>query len=113
MAFESRLIRIWRDISLLLPSVAYNGMIATNDAVNVAAGAGVVWLLGQIYVHKRFPYLEGALFIATMAASKMIASVGYVALGMLVGVWGLDKLRRRELKTGWQAVGFAGVLAGR
>lgn len=93
------------------PAVMYAGMIVTNDAVNVLAGAGTSWLLGQVFVHKRFPIWQAAVIMALVAGSKAIATVPLIALGVLLGFWGLVKCGQHRLRQGMRSIAMATSMA--
>lgn len=94
------------------PMVGHIAAIVNPDAVTILVGAGVVWLLGRIYLDNRVPILGAALLMLLAAGSKVIIAIPVVAMCVYVGIDGLRRwIKKTDTRRGQQMVAMAAVCA--
>ncbi|MFT3944872.1 MAG: hypothetical protein QM705_13770 [Ancrocorticia sp.] len=97
-------------LTLATPAVAASAVIVHNDAMTPLAGAAAVWLAARIFVGRNLGWALPTLAMALIAATRVMSSVGLLAVTVILGVallvprfGGLDASSRRPL---------AGIIAG-
>lgn len=98
-------------ILLASPSFIFPATVVTNDAVNIWAGVGLIFLAERVFSAKRFPFISAPLIVAAICASKAISAVGFVALGFVLGFLGVFYLLKRDLRGVFRSVSTAVLMA--
>lgn len=96
---------------LCMPAFMVAGSTVTNDIINPFAGAAVIWLLGRVVVAGKAPIVSAALFMAVVAASKVIATMGLVAAAIVIAVVGVIRWRQGDRSLALRTLAIPVVMA--